>query len=387
MPVVALLVVSVVGLFVRPRRVPPWAAACVAAVLGLATGWIEWDDRLEESVRLLRDPLLFLLAAVPLAVLLDRIGVFAALAAAIDGGRHLVAWLWVLAAAVTVVFNLDAAVVLLTPLYIRLARRHGLDVETLAFIPALMACLASSPLPVSNLTNLIVAERAGLGVGDFLGHLALPTVVAVAVGWWGFRRFAHLPVGRDTVDDVVDRAALWRGLPIIGLVLVGFTFGDLVGIPAWVVAVVAVGWAMALVREVPWRTVPVGAALVALGLSVVVAGAVPHLPLTDLLGGSGRTGALAALGFGVVGSAAANNLPAVLAGSASLGDPSQVWPLLVGVNVGPVLVLSGALSGLLWRDMAASMGVHVSARRYSAVGVRVGLPALVAAGVVVVALG
>ena len=41
--------------------------------------------------------------------------------------------LWVLAAAVTVVFNLDAAVVLLTPLYIRIARRHGYPAEAFAF--------------------------------------------------------------------------------------------------------------------------------------------------------------------------------------------------------------------------------------------------------------
>ncbi|HEY5424337.1 MAG TPA: hypothetical protein VIK05_12735 [Ilumatobacteraceae bacterium] len=50
----------------------------------------------------------------------------------------------VLAAAVTVVFNLDAAVVLLTPLYIRIARRHGYSPEMLAFQPALLACLASN---------------------------------------------------------------------------------------------------------------------------------------------------------------------------------------------------------------------------------------------------
>ncbi len=47
------------------------------------------------------------------------------LAAIVDGGAHLVAGLWVLAAGVTIVFNLDASVVLLTPLYIRIAQRHA----------------------------------------------------------------------------------------------------------------------------------------------------------------------------------------------------------------------------------------------------------------------
>jgi len=364
---------------------PLWAGPAAGALIALVTRIVAWDD-VSESLRLLRGPLLFLVFAVPLAVLLDRIGVFAALAAAVDGGRHLVAWLWVLAAAVTVVFNLDAAVVLLTPLYIRIARRHGLVPEMLAFQPALLACLASSPLPVSNLTNLIVAERFDLGVGDFLRHLALPTLVACVVGWFAFRRAFHLHPTLDGVDEPVDATALRRGLPIIGFVLLGFTLGDVVGVPAWVVAAIAVLWAGALTRSVPWRHVPWEAMVVAAGLAVVVAAAVPHLGLDRLLHGTGVEGGARALVFGVVGSGLANNLPAVLAGSAALYETDQVWPLLVGVNIGPVLVLTGALSGLLWRDTASTLGVEVSARRYSAVGVRVGLPALVAASLVVLFL-
>ena len=58
--------------------------------------------------------------------------------------------------------------------------------------------------------------------------------------------------------------------------------------------------------------------------------------------------------------------------------------MLIGSNIGPVLVMSGALSGLLWRDTAGALGVAVTGRRYAWVGVRVGLPALIAASAVVV---
>ena len=382
MGAVVLLTLGVLGLFVRPARMPLWAGPTLFAALGLATTWLRWSD-VHTSVALLRDPLLFLLFAVPLAVLLDRIGLFSSLAASVDGGRHLAAWLWVLAALVTVVFNLDAAVVLLTPLYIRIAIRHGLSAEALAFQPALLACLASSPLPVSNLTNLIVAERFHLDVGDFLAHLGLPTVAAVIVGWFAYRYVFHLTPSGDLVDDPVDPLALRRGLPIVAFVLLGFTAGDALGISAWVIAAIATLWAAALVRAVPWRRIPYAAMLVALGLAVLVAGAVPHLGLRPLLDGGGVAGGLRALAFGVVGGDLANNLPAVLAGSAALHDAHQVWALLIGVNMGPALVLSGALSGLLWRDTAASLDVHVSARRYAAVGIRVGVPALVVAAAVV----
>lgn len=384
MGAVVLLVVAVLTLFVRPdgwRWWRVWTGPGICAVVGVATTAIRWGD-VDDSLRLLRDPLLFLVFAVPLAVALDHIGVFAALAAAIDHGRHLVAGLWVLAAAVTIVFNLDAAVVLLTPLYIRIARRHGFDPVVLAFQPALLACLASGVLPVSNLTNLIAAERFDLDTADFVRHLALPTLVAVVAGWWAYRATFHLHPTADGIDEPVDGRALWRGLPIVGLVLIGFTLGDLLGVPAWLVAAVALAWAMASTRGVPWRAVPVDAVLVAVALAVVVAGAVPHLGLERLLDAGGVEGDLRALAFGVVGSNVANNLPAVLAGTGALHHPGQVWALLLGVNLGPLLVITGSLSGLLWRDTAGSLGVPVSARRYTAVGARVGLPAMVAAAAV-----
>ena len=136
----------------------------------------------------------------PLAIVLDRIGVFEALAATVDGGKHLVGGLWLLATAVTIVFNLDASVVLLTPLYIRIAHRHGYPPEMLAFQPALLACLASNPLPVSNLTNLIVAEHFDLSVGEFLRHMVLPTFAACLVGVALFRRASRSTPRKSTTS-------------------------------------------------------------------------------------------------------------------------------------------------------------------------------------------
>ncbi|HNJ96501.1 MAG TPA: SLC13 family permease [Ilumatobacteraceae bacterium] len=385
MGAVVLLSLGVVSLFVRPRPVPLWAGPTACAVAGLLTLQVPRGAAVD-ALQLLRNPLLFLVFAVPLAIGLDRVGVFAALAAAVDGGRHLVASLWVLAALVTAVLNLDAAVVLLTPLYIRIALRHGLSPEMLAFQPALLACLASGPLPVSNLTNLIVAEQHSLHATDFLVHMGPPTVVAVVVGWWCFRRCFHLHPVADRVDEPVDRRALRRGLPVVALVVVGFTLGDVWGVPAWIVAAVAWAWVALLTREVRWRAAPLEAILVAAALSVLVAGALPHLGLHSVLAHDGFAGAWRALTVGVVGSDLTNNLPTVLAAGDLLHDRAHVWPLLVGVNIGPVLVLSGALSGLLWRDTARRLGVSVTARRYTVVGVEVGLPALVAAAATVFCL-
>src|SRR5690349_6012006 len=123
--------------------------------------------------------LLFLCAGVPLAALLDRLGFFDAIASAIEQRWDdvPVLALWILAAATTGVLNLDTTVVLLTPLYIRLARRGGADPLAVAAVPLVLASLASSFLPVSNLTTLIAVERVDLSVGDVVAHLGLPSLV------------------------------------------------------------------------------------------------------------------------------------------------------------------------------------------------------------------
>jgi len=150
---VVLLVVGVAGAIVRPRGAPVWLAPTVAAAAGLALGTAPHPDTL---LRPLAAPIAFLLVAVPLAARLDRLGFFVAAAEVFGRGRHLALGLWVLGALVTTILNLDAAVVLLTPLYVRIARRCGLDPLAVAFQPVLLSCLASSALPVSNLGPLVL---------------------------------------------------------------------------------------------------------------------------------------------------------------------------------------------------------------------------------------
>ena len=115
---------------------------------------------------------------------------------------------WILAAAVVALLNLDAAVVLLTPLYVRTARRPGLDPLMLAFQPVLLAMLASSVLPISNLTNLIVASHFSLTSTQFVGHLLLPSVVACGVGWIVYRMVFRAAADGAPPRVPVDRRAL-----------------------------------------------------------------------------------------------------------------------------------------------------------------------------------
>ena len=189
---VGALVVGVVGTVAPLRRVSPAVVAAAVAALSIVVGVVP-ATAFGDALDALASPLAFLVLAVPLAVLLDELGFFASVAALVDGGRHLRLGLWALAAAVTVLFNLDAAVVLLTPLYVHIARRHGDDPVALAFVPALMASLASTVLPVSNLTNLVVAERLDLSTVDFLANAVPAALAATVVGWFAHRRLFPVP--------------------------------------------------------------------------------------------------------------------------------------------------------------------------------------------------
>jgi arsenical pump membrane protein len=383
---VGALAAGVAGSIAAPVRVRGWLVASLVAVAALLTGIVPWSV-FGDTVDALDAPLLFLALAVPLAVLLDEAGFFAAVAASVGATRRLRLALWCFAAAVTIVFNLDAAVVLLTPLYVRIAHRHRDDVVALAFIPALLASLASSVLPVSNLTNLVVAGRLHLGVGDFLVHAAPVAAVATSVGWVAFQRVsAPQPAGLP-VREPVDGSALRVGAPVVGFLLLGFTAGDALGVPAWVVAAVALAWMCVVTRSLPWRHVPVHAIVLVLALGTLALGAAQSIDVERVLTVAGLPGEALAFAAMVIGANAVNNLPAVLVSLPTLdAHPARVWAVLLGANLGPTLWVTGALSTLLWQSTMTRLGQPVSARRYATVGARIGAPVLVAALAVHLAL-
>ena len=421
---IGLLLVGVAGTIRHPPSLPEWAVPGACALLDVLIG-VASPDATWQSVRPLLPPVAFLLSAVPLAVMLDKLGFFSALASRVTDRGAGPGYLWTLAAVVTTVLNLDAGVVLLTPLYVRVARHRGWDVVGLAAQPVLLACLASSALPVSNLTNLIVVSWSGATTAQFLVHLALPSLVATIVGWAFYRgtvgsarpeaghvQAGAVPLGRGDPPEGelrsgaprspaqgFDRSpAARRAAPLGGAVvlavLVGFTCGPLVGVQPWMVALGAdavlvfllwhegregdgPGWP----AQVPWQSVPGGTAVIVLALGALATRAARYLPIGSLLGGSGvidlaRDTGLAALGANVV-----NNLPALLVALPHLGHhtPPSLWAVLLGVDVGPVVLVTGSLASLLWLSTLRRLGVAVGPRDFTRFGLRVGLPAAAAA--------
>ncbi|MDA8063769.1 MAG: citrate transporter [Actinomycetota bacterium] len=428
---VALLLAGVAGALWRPFGIPAWLAPVVAAAVGALAGTTGLGASVT-ALRVLLAPIAFLLAAVPLSVLLDELGFFRAAARLLAGRSGSLGGLWLLAAGVTTVLNLDAAVVLLTPLYIRIARSRDLDPLALALQPLVLAWLASSALPVSNLTNLIAASDTGASATSFLVHLGPPSLAAVLVGWWAYRAAFHpglrqcrsgpagpaappsaLPARGATAGSggpagstlspepcasapapgstgPTDRRALGTGGAVVAVVLVGFVVGRYAGISAWEVALGAD--ALLLVRRgfraPPWGAAPVGTAAVAASLGVLATAVVAHLPIGRWLGGGvGLLGLARVAGLSALAANLINNLPALLVLLPSLGRRRpELWAALVGVNMGPVLLVTGTLASLLWVDTVRRMGVAVRAADVSRAGLRVGLPGAAAGLAVLLAM-
>lgn len=382
---VALLAVGLAGALTRPRNLPAWSLPMIAAFVAAATGVVH-GSQIHDVLRPLAAPLAFVLVAVPLAASLDQVGVFDELAAVAARSRHVVGALWILAALVVALLNLDAAVVLLTPLYIRTALLVDVDPVALAFQPVLLASLASGVLVVSNLTNLLAASHLSLQNTDFLRHLALPSLAASTVGWFAYRRVFRIRprvtarVGRRAPD----RRALVVGLSAIALFLVLLLGGEPFGVPAWAAALATELVLIGVTRSVPWRQVPVDTAVLAAALVVLAAGVASALPHAFTSLGAGGARGFAA---GVVSANLLNNLPALLLGLPHLSARGRVWPLLLGVNLGPLLLLTGSLAGLLWQASVRRAGGEVGAGSYTRVGAAVGLPAMAAAALVLHILG
>jgi arsenical pump membrane protein len=224
---------------------------------------------------------------------------------------------------------------------------------------------------------------------QWLARFGLPSLVSIAVTYailrWTQR--AHL---REPTDENPDVPSLTREGMIVGIALILAAISLLVvsalgldlGLPTFVVGALTLivvmffrGFgAMEALKHISWGVVPLVA-----GLFVFV----EALDRTGLLGflsdqlrrGAQDAPALTAWASAFVagfGSNIANNLPVgLLAGAAIQLDsppPLTTDAILIGVDLGPNLSVTGSLATILWLVALRREGEHVSALEFLKVG-------------------
>jgi arsenical pump membrane protein len=266
--------------------------------------------------------------------------------------RALLLALLAMVAVVTAVLNLDTSVVFMTPVLVHAARRRGTSERPFLYGSVFMANSASLLLPGSNLTNLLVLGGAGAGSSMLRAWLASCGLTAAFVVV-AFRQHARAP-------QTGTPQPLRLG---IGVIAVAVAAVLVVGIHQPALPVLAVGLcATAARREIPSVGVPTLATLFAFAVFLGTVARSWHAPAA-LLASSGRW---TTAGISAVASILLNNLPAALLFSAQ--PPAHPAALLVGLDLGPNLAVTGSLSAFLWLRAARAVDAHASVATYSRLG-------------------
>ncbi|MFF2388841.1 SLC13 family permease [Agromyces sp. NPDC058104] len=343
----------------------------------------------------------FVVAMTIVAELAAEAGVFRSIAqhlARFARGRAMVLWLLVvaLATASTVFLSLDTTAVLLTPVVVSVAAHARISPIPFALTTVWLANTGSLLLPVSNLTNLLAAERLGAHPVEFAAVMWAPAVVGVLVpvAFLLATRWRQLGARFEPDEPVPaeDRVLLAIGSAVLVLLVPLLVSGIEVWIPA------TAGAAVLFVAFLVRRPSVLRPALVPWQLVVFVAGlflameAAHELRLTEVLAsiageGEDPLALLRLAGVAAVSANAFDNLPAYLALEPFASSPLRSAGLLIGVNAGALITPWASLATLLWHHRLVSMGVQISWPKFAALGLAVAPLTVAGAVFALVAVG
>ena len=392
---------TTMAILFRPWRLPEyvWATAGAVAlvVLGLLPARQAGGAILEGT-----DVYLFLIGMMLVAEVARQAGLFdwvAVLAAdhAAGSARRLFDLVFLVGTVVTVLLSNDATAVVLTPAVYAVTRVVGAPPLPYLYVCAFIANAASFVLPISNPANLVVFGDRMPALGPWLAHFALPSALAIGATYVTLRLvFRHdlrqplkpsPPLPPMTLP--LRMAALGVAITA-GTLLITSALGQRLGLPTLIAGCVSAALVLAVTRSSPIRLVKGvawGVLPLVAGLFVLVEGMAASGVLQDLANLMRSLSADAALWAGGVGAALSgnviNNLPAgLMAGTlARMADlPSATTAaLLIGIDLGPNLSVSGSLATLLWLLAVRREGMHISALSFLRLGIVVMPPALILA--------
>jgi len=389
------------GVLFRPRDWPEAVWACLGAFILVISGLLPLSQA-GTAIAKGSDVYLFLTGMMLLSELARRQGVFEWLASlAVKAARgspsRLFMLVYLVGTVVTVFLSNDATAVVLTPAIYAAVKKAGTKARPYLLICAFIANAASFVLPISNPANLVVYGKHLPALLPWLRTFLLPSVCSILATYILLRWIWRKDLG-GRVQDVGEaaelttegRLATW-GIIVTGVILIGASgFGLDLGLPTCISAAVAVlvvtrakGKELAeILKGISWSVLPLVAGLFVLVEAVNHAGALQHLGtvLRNCAGMPKAWGTLAA-SFGIAGlSNVVNNLPSgLLAGGAlqTVQVPQHIRnAVLIGVDLGPNLSVTGSLATVLWLIALRREGEHISAWDFFKTGAFVMPPAL-----------
>lgn len=368
-----IVAISIALMLTRPRGIPEvwWISggALLLIVLRLVPLRLAGQAIAKGS-----DVYLFLIGMMLLSELAREQGVFDWVASvAVRGANGSCSRLFLLVygvgTLVTIFMSNDATAVVLTPAILTAVRKAKVSPLPYLFVCALIANAASFVLPISNPANLVVFHTGMPPLGTWLADFGVPSLLSIVATFFvmrfPFRDDLCKSIDCD-VDDVelsVNGKLVLAGLALmIAVLLTASALKKDLGLPTCLAALVVTAVVSIkaksnptkLAREISWPTLLLVAGLFVMVDAVESQGALSltqrWLAWASHLGQN--LGALA-VGF-VVGIAnnVVNNLPlGLIAGGTIQAAHTKgliANAVLIGVDLGPNLSVTGSLATILW---------------------------------------
>jgi arsenical pump membrane protein len=365
--------VSIVLMLIRPRNIPEVYWISGGVLLLLLLGLITLRLAAHAVVKSL-DVCFFLIGMMLLSELAREHGVFdwlsSAAARSADGScSRLFGLVYGVGTIVTIFMSNDATAVVLTPAILTAVRKAKVHPLPYLFVCALIANAASFLLPISNPANLVVFHDAMPPLGKWLLAFGVPSLLSIAttfivMRWWFRKELCESIEHRVEAKSLNTNAKLVLGsvAVMVAVLLTASALGKDLGLPTCltalaITAVVCVKeWSnpLALAREISWETLALVAGLFVMVDAMESVGAmwytkewltwVQHL---------GISAGVLVTGFTVgIANNLVNNLPLGLIAGSTLHAAQATGPIanavLIGVDLGPNLSITGSLATILW---------------------------------------
>jgi arsenical pump membrane protein len=398
-----IVVISILLMLLRPRNIAEVWWVSTGAFLLLALRLIPVKLAFS-AVKQGTDVYLFLIGMMLLAELAREQGVFDWVSSvAVRGAKGSCSRLFFLVYAVgiivTVFMSNDATAVVLTPAILAVIRKVKVSALPYLFVCAFIANAASFVLPISNPANLVVFRTGMPPLGQWLTAFGVPSVLSIAATYIVMRVYFRADL-KDRIEHqakpvtltVPGKVVLWGLVFVVAALLTASAMKQDLGLPTCLTALaitavasfVAKSNPVKLFREISWSTILLVAALFVLVDAVESQGAL-KLTQQGLAWAQhlAPPAAVMVVGFTVgVGNNLVNNLPLGLIAGATL-NAAHIKGLianavLIGVDLGPNLSVTGSLATILWLLALRKENLNVSAWKFLKLGI-IAMPIALAA--------
>jgi len=381
------------GVIIRPFSWPEFIWAVTGAVLLVVLGLLSVPDALtgvEKGV----DVYLFLTGMMLLAELARQEGLFDWLAAKAAGLAK---------GSATRLFTLVFCVgtVVLTPAVAAMVKAaDAKEPLPYLFICAFIANAASFVLPISNPANLVIYGSHMPPLLQWLPQYALPSALSILTTYvvlrWTQRERLRQEISADIDIPELSAAGKMAALGIAGtavVLLASSAFDIQLGLPTFLAGVATAVLVLlrsktgplSVLKNISWSVLPLVAGLFVLVEALEKTGVTADLAalLHDAVQRSATLAAWASGAALAVGCNLVNNLPAGLVAGRVVeiaAVPDHVRSaVLIGVDLGPNLSVTGSLATILWLTALRREGQSVDAWTFLKLGALVMPPALVLA--------